>query len=221
MNDEEYVFRSESRDKAITARSARKRRTHNGKSGRVKFPSDYLTKKELKAMSGECKSYKLNDPMKWDEFKSLPDDLKVDYIKLLRERFNVPDKKIAGMLGVHPVTMSGFVKTLGLQRGKTRGKDTKWDEAGWYAWVNNMPIPEPTETPIEEEVPEEPPVTEPIPEKPEMLKAFFFKEEKNHAVPDSGTMTFEGRIEDIANTLIHLLGGAKVHIGIQWDVLED
>jgi hypothetical protein len=221
MNDEEYVFRSESRDKAITARSARKRRTHNGKSGRVKFPSDYLTKKELKAMSGSVESYRLNDPMKWDEFKKMPDDLKCDYIKALRKRFYVPDCKIADMMGVGKVTFSNWMNTLGLCLGKTRGKDTKWDEAGWYAWANNMPIPEPTEAPIEEEATEEPPVTEPIPEKPEVLKAFFFKEEKNHAVPDSGTMTFEGRIEDIANTLIHLLGGAKVHIGIQWDVMED
>jgi len=225
MKDEEYMFREDSRDKAITARSARKRRTHNGKGGRVKFPSDYLTKKELKAMNGEVKSYRLNDPMNWEEFKALPDDLKVVYIKALREKFNVPERKIAEMFGLHPVTWSHHAKTLGLAvGGRTRGKDTKWDEAAWYTWVNGMPMPEVTVEVTEEEPPviEEPMVDEFVKEeKPEMLKAFFFKEEKNRAVPTNGSMTFEGRIEDIVNTLTVLLGGAKVHIGIQWDVLED
>lgn len=47
MKDEEYLFVSDSRDKKITARSAGKRRTHNGKRGSVRFPSDHLTKKEF------------------------------------------------------------------------------------------------------------------------------------------------------------------------------
>ena len=47
MKDEEYLFRQDSRDKALTARSARHKRTHCGKGGRVKLPSDYMTKKEL------------------------------------------------------------------------------------------------------------------------------------------------------------------------------
>lgn len=204
MKDEEYMFRKESTEKAITARSARRRRTHNGKGGRVKFPSDNLTKKELKAMSGECKSYRMNDPMKWAEFKAMPDDLKADYIKLIRERFGAADTKIAEMLGCHPVTFSRFCKTLGIGVGSRKGS-TKWDEAGWFTWVNGMPMPEKTEEPEEipmEETHEEPKV-------------------KTRAIPDCGSMTFEGRMEDIANTLIALLGGANVHIGIQWDVMDE
>lgn len=52
MKDEEYIFRQESREKAITARGAHNRRTHCGKGGRVKLPSDYMTKKELEKMNG-------------------------------------------------------------------------------------------------------------------------------------------------------------------------
>jgi hypothetical protein len=212
MKDEEYVFRQDSVEKAVTARSARHRRTHNGKGGRVKFPSDYLTKKELKAMSGSVESYRLNDPMKWDEFKKMPDDLKRDYIKLIRERFNVPDRKIADMMDVHPITLSNFLKTLGCNKGIHYSKKLKFDEGGWYAWVNGMPMPEKEEPPVTEAIPEEPPVIEePKAEEPKVTKA----------IPNCGTMTFEGKAEDIANTLVALLGGAKVHIGIQWDVLED
>ena len=155
-------------------------------------------------MSGECVSYKLNDPMKWEEFKSLPDDLKRDYIKLLRERFGASDSKIAEMFGVHKVTLSNFIKTLGASRGN-HAKPLKLDEAGWYTWVNGMPMPETQEE------------TE---EKTEEVKEEVKREIKN-AIPSNGSMTFEGKIEDIVKTLEVLLGGATVHVGIQWDVLED
>ena len=82
MKDETYAFISDVKDKKITARSARHTRTHCGKGGRVRFPSDNLSKKELQKMNGECKSFRLNDPMVWKEFKSMPDDLKITYIKL-------------------------------------------------------------------------------------------------------------------------------------------
>lgn len=45
MNDIEYEFTKDVIEKKITARSARSTRTHNGKRGAVKFPSDYKTKK--------------------------------------------------------------------------------------------------------------------------------------------------------------------------------
>ena len=90
MKDETYLFVSDMKDKKVTARSARNKRTHCGKGGRVRFPSDNLSKKELQKMNGECKAYRLNDPMGWKEFKAMPDDLKITYIKLLRKEFNVP-----------------------------------------------------------------------------------------------------------------------------------
>lgn len=63
LPDEPLEMIEDSISKKRAAQSARHRRTHCGKSGSVKFPSDYMTKKELKAMNGECKSYRLNDPM--------------------------------------------------------------------------------------------------------------------------------------------------------------
>ena len=60
MKDEEYLFHQTCREQKNIARSARNKRTHNGKGGRVKFPSDYMTKKELQKMNGEVKSYRLN-----------------------------------------------------------------------------------------------------------------------------------------------------------------
>jgi hypothetical protein len=84
LRDEEYLFRQDVKEKSHTARSARYRKTHTGKRGVVKFPSDYMTEKEKKAMNGEVQTYKLNDPMTWEEFKAMPDDIKAVYIKALQ-----------------------------------------------------------------------------------------------------------------------------------------
>lgn len=111
-------------------------------------------------MSGECKSYRLNDPMTWLEFISMPDDLKVTYIKLLRQKFNVPDKNIAEMFGVCKDHVCRTFKNLGLQR-TVRTSHPKWDKEGFYAWVNGMdklPTPVLEEEPVEEPVQEEPEV---------------------------------------------------------------
>ena len=82
MDDEKYVFFQDVREKKVTGYSARKQRSHCGKAG-CKLPSDYLTKKEIKNMSGEVKSYRLNEPMTYAEFRLMPEDLQKTYIILL------------------------------------------------------------------------------------------------------------------------------------------
>jgi hypothetical protein len=158
MKDETYVFISDVKDKKVTARSARNQRTHTGKGGRVRLPSDNLSKNELMKMSGDCKSYKLNSPMKWDEFKSMPDDIQRTYIKLLREKFDVPDCELYKMFGTNKDTLSRYLKVLGLRvPRKNVYRDWKKDE--WFGWVNGVdlipaPVPEePIEAPIIEEAP--------------------------------------------------------------------
>lgn len=140
MKDEEYLYRSDVREKAITARSARRTRTHCGKGGAVKLPSDYLTRKELNAMNGEVKSYRLNDPMTWKEFKMLPDDVKVLYITQIRSKWNTPDNEIAKMLGICKETMIRCVTDLGINKGKKGGGKWEWDKDGFYAWAFGTPL---------------------------------------------------------------------------------
>ena len=182
MKDETYAFISDVKEKKVTARSARHTRTHCGKGGRVRLPSDNLSKKELMKMSGECKSYRLNEPMSWAEFKAMPDDIQITYVKLLRQKFNVPDKKLAEMFGTSKDGISFRFKKLGISMGK-RQKRTNWDSEGFYAWlhgVNKLPttVPEePTEVPVIEEVP----IEEPIQEEPEV----FVEDDLPFEEPDS------------------------------------
>ena len=208
MRDEEYVYRQGVKEAASIARNARYRRTHNGKSGRVRFPSDYLTNKEKNAMNGNVESYRLNDPMSWKEFKKMPDDLKVTYIKLLREKYNPFDSAIADVIGINKVTFSQEIKRLGLGHGKKHGGSRAWPEReAFYAWAAGVPA---NVTPEEVEEPEV--VEEPAAEEPEVIN-----EEKSSgtkAIPNCGTMTFEGSTESILETLAVLLGGANVHISV-------
>lgn len=214
MTDEKYVFTQDSQTKKNIARSASKRRTHNGKGGRVRLHSDNLSKKELKAMSGECKSYRLNEPMNYGEFKAMPDDLKVTYIKLLREKYGVPDCKIGEMMGVNKVTFSVEIKRIGLGHGEKHGGYKKWDTDGFYAWCNGSSVnKQEEEIPVEEEPvevtddqPNEIPVETPV---------------ETYAIPHHGNMTFNGRTEDILKTVGCLLRNADVRIHISWELVDN
>lgn len=215
MKDETFVFIQDVREKKSTARSARNRRTHNGKSGRVKFPSDNLSRKEMEAMNGEVKSYRLNEPMTWEEFKRMPDDIKISYIKLIREKFNAFDSAIAEMMGVSKVTLSLEIKRLGLGHGTKHGGNRTWNEReAFYAWAHGVLVAatveestEAVEQPEERQMASLEDICEPVPA-PE-IKMLPKREEKTTVIPHSGTMTFEGRAEDVLNTVSALLGGGK------------
>ena len=181
MKDEEFVYKSDVRDKAVTARSAHHTRTHCGKGGRVRLPSDNLSKKELQKMNGEVKSYRLNSPMDWAEFKSMPDDLKVIYIKALRNKYRVPDAHIGNMMGVHKCSFIKEMARLDLSKGEHCGGRKKWDKDGFYAWANGVDV---LPTPVIEDEPAEAPIIEEVTISQEEKEAIFFGEEKGYVEDD-------------------------------------
>lgn len=148
MTEIERAFYNDSYGKKNVARSARNKRTHTGKGGRVRLPSDYLTKKELEKMNGECKAYRLNGPMAWQEFKSMPDDIKATYIKMIREKFGASTTNIADMLGVTTWSVGQVLRPLGL--ADARGTRRVLNEDAWNAWLNRQ-LPEEEETRENEE----------------------------------------------------------------------
>ena len=221
MRDEEWLFHNDTREKKNIAHSARNKRTHNGKRGGVKFPSDYMTQKEIKKMSGEAKTYRLNEPMSWKEFKGMPDDIKVMYVKLLREKYSVSDTKIAKMMGVAQATANREFLRLGVTLGKGNHLK-KPDVEGWTAWCNGVKVS--SDTPVVEEEP-----TQECTERSEenikdLLTRGIEKVEGPvvcRVIPDTGNMVFEGRTEEILKTVAALLGGVNVHISITWDVMDE
>jgi hypothetical protein len=216
MKDEKYVFIQDVKDKKFVARGAYNKRTHAGGSGKKKWASEYMTKKELAKMNGELKTYRLNDPMTWKEFKALPDDIKKMYIKGIQERFNPFDSSIAKTLfGVHPSTLLDVLKRHGMLHGNVDQR-RQWDKEGFEAWARGekpteayQSLPKPTEEEVTEvtEVTEEPKVEEPIIERPK-------------AMPMSGHLRFEGKADDILKAVAAILGGANVNLTINWDIKD-
>lgn len=135
MTDEEYVFRSECADRKRTARGSFNKRSHAGKGGRVKMPSDYMTKKERDQMNGEVQSYTLRYPMKWEHFKRLPDDLKHEYLSAIISKYNPQREALAKMFGITPNTLYVTCREVGIsfQNGGTR----KGRNDAFWAWVNS------------------------------------------------------------------------------------
>lgn len=230
MEDEKYVFFQDVREKKVTGYSARKQRSHCGKGGRVKLPSDYLTKKELKNMSGECRSYRMNSPMKWQEFKAMPKDLQIAYIKAIKEKYDPPIVAIAKMMGCERANLSRYLTSLGFEKGE-RGHHP-WDKMGFAEWCFGVPKTEENQS-VPEEVKEEIPVevaevveevlsTSLLPN--DVLEKFcetVEKEEKNVcAIPESGSLTFTGNPVTILNTLGNLLSYRNVTLSVNWNVVE-
>lgn len=216
MTDEKFCFVSDLREKKKTATGAHHKRTHCGKGGAVKFPSDFMTKKELKNMSGEVQAYRLNDPMKWDEFRAMPEDLQVSYVKLLRERFDAPDGSIGKMMGADKDKTSRYFKKIGL-RGETQRGKRGWNKEAWLAFVHGVPTESKASLdPVEETFAPVPVEVKTLPKMGENP----VQGEKQKAVPYSGTLSFTGRVEDVLNTVAVLVGGGKCpyhnYMGTGW-----
>ena len=127
MSDEAYDYYEDCKDKKFTARSARNRR---GSRGGMKTAADYMTKKQLRALDGEVKTYRMGSPMSWVEFQTMTDDLKKMYIKNLRKKFNVPDEALALAMGVELTEFAKCLKIIKLSPRNSDGYD-------WYDTDDN------------------------------------------------------------------------------------
>lgn len=222
LPDEQWLMIKDSIDKKNVARSSHNKRTHCGKGGSVKFPSDYMTKKELKAMNGEVKSYRLNDPMTWKEFKKLPDDIKVVYIKSLREKYAVPDKDLAEAMGANSGYFGKIMRDLGLGLGKSAASKAskKWPRSAkalefkefWYGSVESM---EPSIDICEEE-------TNPVQDNMEDMNEPPTSTEslREACAPTYGQLTFDCKAEDALDMVKAILAGKIVHMTITWDTFK-
>lgn len=206
MKDEEFVFVSDVREKKRIASGAFHKRTHAGKGGAVRFPSDYMSKKELNAMNGEMKSYNLNDPMTWKDFKLLPDDIKALYIKILREKFHVNDCMIFKMLGVSQQYGSKVFCELGISAGKKGGRHTP-DKEAWIKWTHGIP-----EGSTED--------LDAVTVNQQALTISRADQRCDAIVPVSGTMTFVGDIRSVMGVMEALLGDVGTKITVAWNPVE-
>ena len=112
-----------------------------------RLPSDSLTAAQKRRLNGEVKTYNMNAPMAWAEFKEMPDDLKVTYLNRLADEYQANQKMIAGMFGVTPVTVHKICRDLGVaaKNARIRGNGIAVDrDHRWAEFLNGgIPAAEP------------------------------------------------------------------------------
>lgn len=170
-------------------------------------------------MNGEVKSYRLNDPMMWKEFKKLPDDIKTMYIKSIREKYDVPDQYIAEVMGVNPSTFCKTMKRLGCTLGVRMGlKGDAWKESeqgiAFYKWWRKEKMAE--NTPKNDDAKEINAKIDNI--YPTGTTASVFPQ---YAMPKSGSLYFECFANDAINVIHEILQNHKASLNIQWTLMED
>ena len=217
MTDESYACIEDIRDRKRVARGIHNKRTHNGKGGRVKTPSDYLTRKERTAMNGECISYRLNEPLTWEVLKTYPKDIQKQYLELIRNRYHPTKQAVQSMLGINEYRINLISKEFCFTWPKGGAPDPDKDDA-FLAWWRGLPleIPEDLQAPMEEVRPEEEPQPEPARKmEPSCMacKKWPFK------APQSGRIVMHGTPDEIAETIANFLGDREIHCTVEWEVI--
>ncbi|MFR0872508.1 MAG: hypothetical protein ACLSG5_14620 [Oscillospiraceae bacterium] len=95
MRDEEYLFKEDVREKAITARSAKKRPRHSG----CRLPQ--YTAKEMREMSGPTYTLNLKKRITYAEFKTLPEGLQKSYVQNIIDKYRVDPSALAELMGAN------------------------------------------------------------------------------------------------------------------------
>jgi hypothetical protein len=133
----------------------------------------------------------------------------------------------AVLLGTCQVNFSGLCRRLGIQSAR-KSRET-WDEDGWYAWVNGVPVEAEDEAvtftqgkcfefKVDDVAAEE---SEAVTEKcdEEVLESTE-KCDCQRAIPGWGQMELEGTVEECAKTLEMLLADRRVKLAVSWTVVE-
>ena len=109
MNDFDYDVLQKKR----TAAGARHMK-RGSRSKRCSLPSDNLTPAQLKRRNGPVSTYKLDAPMRWDDFKEMPADLQKQYLTYLVETYGATNEMLGDMFYVHPTHVGAVKKALGV-----------------------------------------------------------------------------------------------------------
>ena len=105
------------------------------KSKKCTLPSDYLTAAQKRRLNGPVSTYKLDEPMNWESFKAMPEDLQKKYILGLQENYGANDEMIGKMFKKSDtvalrVRNALNIKPLGkckLNRNEKAIRDAKWE----------------------------------------------------------------------------------------------
>ena len=136
MNDFDYDVLQKKR----TAAGARHMK-RGSRSKRCSLPSDNLTPAQLKRRNGPVSTYKLDEPMRWDDFKSMPVDLQKKYLTNLVETYGATNEMLGDMFYVHPTHVGAIKKARGVVSHNPRrliGEKNAIRDQMWAAFCNGV-----------------------------------------------------------------------------------
>ena len=111
------------------------------KSKKCTLPSDYLTAAQKRRLNGPVSTYKLDEPMKWESFKTMPEDLQKKYILNLQETYQTTDEMLGMMFGKSNVTVGKYRAILGIDglgHSKFSHEEKIVRNAKWNAFCNGV-----------------------------------------------------------------------------------
>ena len=136
MNDFDYDVLQKKR----TAAGARHMK-RGSRSKRCSLPSDNLTPAQLKRRNGPVSTYKLDEPMRWDDFKDMPVDLQKQYLTNLVETYGATNEMLGDMFYIHPSQIGRVKRQLGIA-GQKNGRPDPDKKAirdqMWAAFCNGV-----------------------------------------------------------------------------------
>ena len=139
MTDVEYILREDARSKKSSGRGVYSRK-RGSKSKSCSLPSDRLTEKQKKELSGEVKTYNLSVRLSYAEFKQLPPDLMTEYVNRLVRTYGANFSDIAQSMGITSETLRVFRDSHpGFPKFKPGGRSawTKSTASEWAEFIRD------------------------------------------------------------------------------------
>ena len=105
------------------------------------LPSDYLTAAQKRRLNGPVSTYKLDEPMNWESFKAMPEDLQKKYILNLQETYQANNDMLGKMFGVTGVSVCRMRNALGIKamgQSKMTHDEVAVRDAKWNAFCNGV-----------------------------------------------------------------------------------
>jgi hypothetical protein len=119
MTDEAYLFKQISCERKRNARGDHNKVRGGGRI--VRFPSDNLTRKEKKQLSGEVKTYQMNEPVAWKTFCKWPVEMQTEYLKRLDGLYRPTAAMYAELFGTTASAVAQHRQKIKCQAGRYWG----------------------------------------------------------------------------------------------------